>query len=828
MGKGHQGKCFGFVLLLCFFSSTFARRILKDLDHVVKPGKVSLREQDHGLFSLEPDHKVKPGHKLQSAWWGEPEEPEDKVKPDHKLQSMLRELEAPDPEKKHAHKVMPDYKEKLNDGGKEKIDDIERPDHKKPDHEVKPDYKEKLNDKEKIDGIEKPDHTVKPMGYGYGVGYGSGGSGFGEGIGSSGGSSGFGEGIGSSGGSGFGEGIGSSGGSGFGEGIGYGDGSGVGIGEGRGSGYGQPNCGPVRGAPGTGFGEGIGRGSGSGEGIGIGRGGSGSTGVPSVVVPPITVPGTTIPPITVPGTHIPGFTIPGVTVPGFGTGGGCQTGEFRWSFENSLLRKMAARNWLVSLEDLPSHLILEVLTSGRLNAVDLLSLELTSKVFGGSSGLSYPLKFRSLVDYAASQLCSVHPVYVGMGLTTQKELFANCEGNWKRLLRFLQSVEQSSDMVQTSAGNMQVTTGRYHTLLINNSKVYSCGSSLSGVLAHGPETTQCVAFTPIEFPLSAKVAQVSATQNHSAFVLQSGEVLTCGDNSSHCCGHLDTSRPIFRPKLVEALKGTPCKQVAAGLHFTVFLSREGRVFTCGSNTHGQLGHGDTLDSPIPRAVEFFQSVGPVVQIAAGPSYVLAVTQDGSVYSFGSGSSFCLGHGEQQDEHQPRVIQAFKRKGVHILRVSAGDEHAVALDSNGRVYTWGKGYCGALGHGDENDKITPQVLVSLNNCLVVQVCARKRKTFVLVEGGVLYGFGWMGFGSLGFPDRGVSDKVLRPRVLESLKPHRVSQVSTGLYHTIVVTQTGRIFGFGDNERAQFGHGSLRTCLEPTEIFLHCGRSRNQLC
>ncbi|CAN6991324.1 unnamed protein product [Brassica rapa subsp. trilocularis] len=827
MAKGHQGKCFGFVLLLCFFSSTFARRILKDLDHVVKPGKVSLREQDHGLFSLEPDHKVKPGHNLQSAWWGEPEEPEDKVKPDHKLQSMWRELEEPDPEKKHAHKVMPDYKEKLNDGGKEKIDDIEKPDHVKPDHIVKPNYKEKLNDKEKIDGIEKPDHTVKPMGYGYGVGYGSGGSGFGEGIGSSGGS-GFGEGIGSSGGSGFGEGIGSSGGSGFGEGIGYGDGSGVGIGEGRGSGYGQPNCGPVRGAPGRGFGEGIGRGSGSGEGIGIGRGGSGSTGVPSVVVPPITVPGTTIPPITVPGTHIPGFTIPGVTVPGFGTGGGCQTGEFRWSLETLFFKKKAERNWLVSLEDLPSHLILEVLTSGRLNAVDLLSLELTSKVFGGSSGLLYPLKFRSLADYAASRLCYVHPVYAGMGLTTQKELFANCEGNWKRLLRFLQSVDQSSDMVQTSAGNMQVTTGRYHTLLINNSKVYSCGSSLSGVLAHGPETTQCVAFTPIEFPFSAKVAQVSATHNHSAFVLQSGEVLTCGDNSSHCCGHLDTSRPIFRPKLVEALKGTPCKQVAAGLHFSVFLSREGRVFTCGSNTHGQLGHGDTLDSPVPRAVEFFQSVGPVVQIATGPSYVLAVTQDGSVYSFGSGSSFCLGHGEQQDEHQPRVIQAFKRKGVHILRVSAGDEHAVALDSNGRVYTWGKGYCGALGHGDENDKITPQVLVSLNNCLAVQVCARKRKTFVLVEGGVLYGFGWMGFGSLGFPDRGVSDKVLRPRVLESLKPHRVSQVSTGLYHTIVVTEGGRIFGFGDNERAQLGHDSLRTCLEPTEIFLHCGHSRSQVC
>lgn len=77
---------------------------------------------------------------------------------------------------------------------------------------------------------------------------------------------------------------------------------------------------------------------------------------------------------------------------------------------------------------------------------------------------------------------------------------------------------------------------------------------------------------------------------------------------------------------------------------------------------------------------------------------------------------------------------------------------------------------------------------------------------------------MGFGSLGFPDRGVSDKVLRPRILDSLRAHHVSQISTGLYHTVVVTDRGRLFGFGDNERAQLGHDTLRGCLEPTEIFI----------
>lgn len=90
--------------------------------------------------------------------------------------------------------------------------------------------------------------------------------------------------------------------------------------------------------------------------------------------------------------------------------------------------------------------------------------------------------------------------------------------------------------------------------------------------------------------------------------------------------------------------------------------------------------------------------------------------------------------------------------------------------------------------------------------------------MLVDNGSMYGFGWMGFGSLGFPDKGVSDKVLKPSKLYSLKDHHISQVSTGLYHSVVLTNRGRIFGFGDNERAQLGHDKLRDCRNPTEILV----------
>ena len=98
----------------------------------------------------------------------------------------------------------------------------------------------------------------------------------------------------------------------------------------------------------------------------------------------------------------------------------------------------------------------------------------------------------------------------------------------------------------------------------------------------------------------------------------------------------------------------------------------------------------------------------------------------------------------------------------------------------------------------------------------ELCARKRKTFVLTDEGSVFAFGWMGFGSLGFPDRGSSDKVMQPRVLDSLSGHYVSQISTGLYHTVAVTNKGIVFGFGDNERAQLGQEFIRGCLKPTEI------------
>lgn len=79
------------------------------------------------------------------------------------------------------------------------------------------------------------------------------------------------------------------------------------------------------------------------------------------------------------------------------------------------------------------------------------------------------------------------------------------------------------------------------------------------------------------------------------------------------------------PQLVESLKNIFVVQAAIGNFFTAVLSREGRVYTFSWGNDGKLGHqtepNDVEPHPLLGALENI----PVVQIAAGYCYLLALT-----------------------------------------------------------------------------------------------------------------------------------------------------------------------------------------------------------
>ncbi|EFO87594.1 CRE-RPM-1 protein [Caenorhabditis remanei] len=74
--------------------------------------------------------------------------------------------------------------------------------------------------------------------------------------------------------------------------------------------------------------------------------------------------------------------------------------------------------------------------------------------------------------------------------------------------------------------------------------------------------------------------------------------------------------------------------VSCGNFHTVLLASDRRVFTFGSNCHGQLGVGDTLSKNTPQQVVLPSDV-LIVQVAAGANHTVLRANDGSVYTFGA-------------------------------------------------------------------------------------------------------------------------------------------------------------------------------------------------
>ena len=89
-----------------------------------------------------------------------------------------------------------------------------------------------------------------------------------------------------------------------------------------------------------------------------------------------------------------------------------------------------------------------------------------------------------------------------------------------------------------------------------------------------------------------------------------------------------------------------------------------------------------------------------------------------VFSWGEGDDGKLGHGSRNNQDRPRVIEALR--GKQVVEVSAGGAHSAAITALGRLYTWGKGRYGRLGHGDYDDQLKPKMVDALKSYKVTQV------------------------------------------------------------------------------------------------------------
>ena len=171
--------------------------------------------------------------------------------------------------------------------------------------------------------------------------------------------------------------------------------------------------------------------------------------------------------------------------------------------------------------------------------------------------------------------------------------------------------------------------------------------------------------------------------------------------------------------------------VALGGEHTLVLTVDSKVYAQGSNTHGQLGQGDTEErSGLCLVAQL--SDKEVKRVACGARHSAVVCKDGSLYAWGDSRQGQCGVGAKGIFTIPTKINFAKPSQklslssqtshveafiVHIKQVNCGELFTMAVDSRGAVWTWGAGF--GLGQGEGCDEcIVPTLVKDLRHRKVI--------------------------------------------------------------------------------------------------------------
>jgi RCC1 and BTB domain-containing protein len=138
---------------------------------------------------------------------------------------------------------------------------------------------------------------------------------------------------------------------------------------------------------------------------------------------------------------------------------------------------------------------------------------------------------------------------------------------------------------------------------------------------------------------------------------------------------------------------------------------QGQLYSWGSGRSGQLGHGDTQTLVLPRLVEALNGL-VVTNVACGSAHTAVVTKAGEVWTWGWGHFGQLGIGSNKNAVTPCRVTALQ--GVRVILAACGSAHTAVTSDNGHTYTWGWGVNGQLGHGDDATVNVPTVVKKLEN------------------------------------------------------------------------------------------------------------------
>ncbi|XP_065877346.1 PH, RCC1 and FYVE domains-containing protein 1-like isoform X1 [Euphorbia lathyris] len=317
----------------------------------------------------------------------------------------------------------------------------------------------------------------------------------------------------------------------------------------------------------------------------------------------------------------------------------------------------------------------------------------------------------------------------------------------------------------------------------------------------------------LESTVVLDIQNIACGGRHAALVTKQGEVFSWGEESGGRLGH-GVDCDVLHPKLVDALSSINIELVACGEYHTCAVTLSGDLYTWGDGTYnfGLLGHGNEVSHWVPKRVNGPLEGIHVSSISCGPWHTAVVTSSGQLFTFGDGTFGVLGHGDRKSVSMPREVESLK--GLRTVRAACGVWHTAAVVevmvgnssssncSSGKLFTWGDGDKGRLGHGDKEAKLVPTCVAALVEPNFCQVACGHSMTVALTTSGHVYTMGSPVYGQLGNPH---ADGKLPNRVDGRLSKSFVEEIACGAYHVAVLTSKTEVYTWGKGANGRLGHG-----------------------
>jgi alpha-tubulin suppressor-like RCC1 family protein len=452
-------------------------------------------------------------------------------------------------------------------------------------------------------------------------------------------------------------------------------------------------------------------------------------------------------------------------------------------------------------------------------------------------------------SYQAAQIgCGhSHTVMLSKNLNTFAACGNNASGQTVFPAVFPNAVGLTKKLMQSSANAT-------HTAIIDaDGTLYVCGNGGSGQLgvefATGSTnfpTGGVSALMPVSM-FDQRIVAVSAS-DHTAAVDAYGRVYAWGANTYGQIGNNTSGGNALVPIQISGLYGSLSSAsvvvvaVACGSGHTVALDSTGKVHAWGYNAQGMIGRNNTTTPVIvPTLISgVYGSLASasvvVVAIACGAAHTVALDSTGNVHTWGYNFYGQLGKntgGAGTDVYVPTLISGYygSLASSSVVAIACGDFHTVALDSTGKVHTWGYNLAGQIGNNSVSTAIVPKQISGLygsltsSSVVVVAIACGVYLTVALDSTGKVHAWGYNAYGQIGIGTTGTGNYT--PAVISGVYGSLTSAsvfvvaIACGKYHVVALDSTGTVHTWGQNTNGQLGNNGAAAnanVLVPTAISL----------